>query len=190
MSNFKIAKRTLCTAFIEHGKHISTAETYIRQNFNLSEPQLKCVIVNIQKYVLPEFKIRWKKAARKVDVFLKNNKNWLDSELLVQFEVSEEPSTSSGTVRGRPCKNFEESAETTQRRKAIKLFRDSGLDHIHRSYVQGLRSIGQTVEAEIIQELRASSIEKKEILLQILKKTQLRNHLHLMKLWLYTTIYL
>lgn len=171
MSSFKTSRRNICIAFIENGKHISTAEKYIQENFTLSESQLQCVTVKLQKRLLPDFKTRWNKAGRNKDVFLKNNEQWLDGEFFVQFEDSEESSTSlPKSLRGRPCKKFEESAEITQKRKAIKLFRDSGVDHIYQSYVQGLRSIGEPLESQIIQELRSASPERKELVVATLRR--------------------
>lgn len=92
----------------------------------------------------------------------------MNSEYSVNLYTSDEPSTFGKKV-GRPCKAFKESTEVTQKQKAIKLFRDSGLDHIYHSYIRGLRSIGEEKESEIIQELQSAS-EVKEMMHQQLTK--------------------
>ena len=169
MGSFNIIKRELCLVFIERGKHISTAERYIKDRFDLSESNLTCVIVKIQKYLLPEFKSRWNKSGRIKTKFLQTNQKWLDGEFSVSFEGAN-VSLAAEYKRGRACRSYKESAKVTQHRKAIKLFRESGLDHIQHAYIQGLRSLGNTLEALIVQELRSTSSQTKEFIYQLIKK--------------------
>lgn len=123
----------------------------------------------VRKNLLPEFQKRWNQAYRKKERFLQKNASWWNSEYSVNLYTSDEPSTSGKKV-GRPCKAFKESSEVTQKQKAIKLFRDSGLNHIYHSYIRELRSIGEEKESEIIQELRSVSPEVKGMMHQQLTK--------------------
>lgn len=58
MASFKIIKRNICLVLTEHGKHFSTAERYIKENFDLSENELVCVLNMVWKNLLPEFQKR------------------------------------------------------------------------------------------------------------------------------------
>lgn len=170
MNTVVLSKRELCVAFIEHGKHISTAKNYIKSKYSLSEANLTCVIVKVQKELLPHFKYRWNASQRHKERFFADNELWLNGEVVVQLDESEEPGPSTGSKRGRPCKSFEESSEKTKKRKATQLFREKGLDTLQFSYVQGLRSIGAGNEAAIIELIRSASSEMQESVLQKLKQ--------------------
>lgn len=160
MSYLNINKRELCVRLIEHGKHISTVHMYIKERFpGLTEANNTCTVARIQKYLLPEFKQRWNKAGRSKDIFLTRYAEWLNGDFRIQFDEEEAPSTSHASKRGRPCKDYELSSARSKHRQAIRLFQESGLDHIHHSYMQGLKSIGKSKHAAIIEQLRSMPTE-------------------------------
>lgn len=117
MAVVKINVFNLCMAFIDHGKHISTAEKFLNDHFNLTEEQFICVKTNIQRSILPKFNARWALALRKKDRFIDSNREWLNAEFIVDFENTEaSTSTESGIKRGRPCKDYAESSELTKKK--------------------------------------------------------------------------
>ncbi|KAK9696782.1 hypothetical protein QE152_g31358 [Popillia japonica] len=150
-------------AFITQGKHISTAEKFLKDNYNLTETEFTCVKSNIQKTLLPNFKAKWAAGSRKKDRFIVNNLDWLNKDYVFDFDNTDgstpEISTPSGRQRGKPCKGYEESSESTKKRKATKMIRHSGVDQITFSYLQALRSIGEITHAKIIEKVKYLSPE-------------------------------
>lgn len=164
-----IKLKNLCMALMEQGKHILTVDKFIHDNYCLTKTQFACVKANIQRTLLSKFKAKWAAASRTTDRFIANNQDWLNTEFVTDFDDTErstaDVSIPSGTKRGRPCKQYEESCMSTKRRKAAKIIKESGIDQITFSYLQALRSIGEITQAKIIEKIRYLSAESKDSLL-------------------------
>lgn len=107
MSTFKCSKRELILFYINNRKDISVLQSYLRENYNVSENEITFITKEFQKTLLPQFNKRWTKVARGRDTFLRDNNQWLDTEFSVVLPVSMDedecdetttspPSTSSG----------------------------------------------------------------------------------------------
>lgn len=165
MSEFNCTRRDLCLILIESdGNYVVALTSYIRDNFtNFSEANIAKIVASVQKNLITNFRQRYTKSSRNKQIFLNKNSTWLDVIFTVNLEdptCESEPSTSTGK-RGRPSKTYEDSSDRTQRRKNKELLETCGLDFILNSYLQGLRSQGETEEAFIVEILRVLPMEKK-----------------------------
>lgn len=144
MSEFSCTRRDLCLLLIESNtNYVVSITNYIRTGFTeSSDANIAKIIASIQKSFLTQFRQRYTKSGRNKEQFLRQNSNWLDGIFTVNLEeptCEPEPSTST-EKRGRPSKTYEDSSESTKKRKNKELLDTCGLDFILNSYVQGLRS--------------------------------------------------
>lgn len=139
--------------------------TFLRENYELSGENIEEIISDLQKRLLPHFNKRWVQASRKKDIFLRTNSSWLDTEYSVNLTIDDESSlctpSTSGEKRGRPSIPYENSSESNKRRKNTALLRDYGFQHIYDAYLQGLRSMNDGVEANVVENIRNATQEKK-----------------------------
>lgn len=171
-TTFKCSKRELLLAYIEGGKKLEALSTVLKANYNISEDDMCFIISDIQRNLIPRFNKRWAEASRKKDTFLKKNNDWLDLEYLVTLPNSEvtpdiPPSTSSGK-RGRPCVSYGDSSESTKKRKNTALLSEYGFEHIYNAFVQGLHSIGEGIEAKLVETLRLADSDTKSLYLNLI----------------------
>lgn len=108
MSYLVFSVNELCNYFINNGCNLIGLTNYLSSKFELSGTKLENAVSSISKNFISKFNYRWIKASRTRDRFVKNNKQWLDSEFKVIF--NKEQPYSSGQL-GRPSKIYGESSE-------------------------------------------------------------------------------
>lgn len=175
MTSFNCSRRELVLFYIDNEKNISNLSIFLRENYHISEDNIGFIINDIQKKLLPQFNVRWAQASRKKDQFLRRNSDWLDKEYSVSLPVpmtQDEsspctPSTSSDK-RGRPCVPYEDSSESTKRRKNTTLLKEYGFQQIYETYLQGLRSMGELTEANVVELIRTVGTEKKKTIFEMI----------------------
>ncbi|GJQ76860.1 hypothetical protein Trydic_g15066 [Trypoxylus dichotomus] len=85
----------------------------------------------------------------------------------IQFGEERAPPTSCASRRGRPCMDYGLSSARSKHKKAIRLFRESRMEHF---YMQGLRSIGEPKHAAIFEQLCFLSKRAVDVFLKNLMK--------------------
>lgn len=162
MSSFSCIKRDFIIPYIEGGRTTESLSKVLLENLNVSENNLCFIVSDIQRHILPTFNKRWALASRKKETFLQQNSSWLDSGYSLNLPDSEQDSTpSTSGQRGRACVAYEDSAESTKKRKNTLLLQEYGFEHIKNAYLQGLRALGEYAEARLVEELRNADTPKK-----------------------------
>ena len=173
-NTFKCSKRELLLPYIKERRKLEALSTVLKEKYHVSEDNLCFIISDIQRNLIHPFNKRWTKASRKKDSFLKKNENWLNSEYLVTLPIIEvvtsvySPSTFS-EKRGRTCVSYEDSSEPTKRQKKAMLLSEYGFEPICEAYVQGLRSIGEEVEAKLVEKLRLADRDTMTLYLNLIE---------------------
>lgn len=168
MGHFTCSMLELMLVYIDSDKNISCVEQFVRERSQLKDENIQYIVNKIQKSLIPHFNDRWKKSQRKKERFLEKNAEWLNGEYSINVPISVK--ALSVSKRGRPLLSYENSAESSRKRKNTLLIQDTGLEHIQSAYTQGLRSIGEVEEAKIINLIRSMSKSKKKDLLESLEE--------------------
>ena len=186
MNSFSCSRRELILFYIENDKTVSALSTFLRENHHVSSENIDFIVCDIQKKLLPQFNTRWAQASRNKDNFLKKNSSWLDMEYSVSITEDESsPCTSSTTdKRGRPCVPYEDSSESSKRRKNTSLLREYGFEHIFEAYLQGLRSRGEGIEANLVEFISTADAEKRRQFPTCLAQVSFK-HYPKKKLWVF-----
>lgn len=89
-----------------------------------------------------EFKLRWNKSYRKIDVFNQINKTWLDCSICFM--------KNSSRKGGRPERSFEESSERTKRMKTKDLRESTPVDVLSYATQMTLRESGKVKASKLL----------------------------------------
>lgn len=112
---------------------------------NYTEEQTKDIKHKFS-YIKSEFKLRWLKAHKKEDVFLKKNSNWLQGAFSI-------PKVQQKLSAGRPKKPFIESSERTKRRKTKELRSAINEDVLLHAAQSTLRTSGKRDASQLLKEI-------------------------------------
>lgn len=96
------------------------------------------------------YEIRWQKCHRKNEIFVKNNKNWLDAS--ISFSPPPEPQQK----RGRNDLSFEECKEKTKVKKCKDIRDQISLPVLTYATQMSLRAAGKIDESKIVKEIISS----------------------------------
>ncbi|KAH9631334.1 hypothetical protein HF086_007669 [Spodoptera exigua] len=99
-------------------------------------------------YVKTELKKRWTKASKHDEVFLKNNRYWLEGTFEIPIE--------SRPPQGRPPKSFEDLSERSRRRKTEEVRANLGPDVIIHAAQSVLQSTGHRDASKVLKEITNS----------------------------------
>lgn len=102
------------------------------------------------------YEIRWQKCHRKNEIFVKNNKNWLDAS--ISFSPPPEPQQK----RGRNDLSFEECKEKTKVKKCKDIRDQISLPVLAYATQMSLRAAGKIDESKIVKEIISSPTKAKK----------------------------
>lgn len=71
MNKFKCSVRQIIDTYIESGRNTQSINFFVEKNYQLSEENIKYIVNNIKKTVIPSFNNRWKKSNRSLKIFKK-----------------------------------------------------------------------------------------------------------------------
>lgn len=103
-----------------------------------------------------QYKIRWQKCHRTDQVFLQNNKNWLDAS------ISFNAPPAQTQKRGRHDLQFDECTEKTKGKKCKDIRDNTPLSVLAHATQMSLRAAGKTDESKIVKEIISSPTRAKK----------------------------
>lgn len=122
---------------------------------------------------------KWKNCCRNLHVFEKQNKDWLDSDLILV-------ETTSSTNVGRKPKEFTECTPKTQVNKISHLVKKSSCEELMVAASVSLYNKGKRSASEIVSMVNSDVEVATKIKKKLCVRPKILINTHLKKLWLFT----
>lgn len=133
--------------------------TFVKMHFGdlaLNEEQNEQLKVFL-KQECEKIRVKWIRKQRRLDLFLKDYKQWLDEYLTFDMLAPAENYSKPSTSGGRPQKSFMYSSEKTKKRKVQHLVEDYSVEELGFAAQLSIRASGKRDAATLIKELSTSS---------------------------------
>lgn len=126
---------------------LDSYEDFLLIRYGDTENAKKC-LKQRYSYIKTEFTKRWMKASKHEEVFLKNNRDWLEGTFEIPIE--------SASPQGRPAKSFEDLSERSKRRKTEEIRATLKHDVIIHAAQSVLQNTGQRNASKVLKEITNS----------------------------------
>lgn len=132
-----------------------------------------------------KIRVKWHRKQRRLDLFLKDNEQWLNEDLTFTMLVSAENSWIPSTSSGRRQKTFVESSQKWKKRKVQHLLNDYSKDQVAFAAQLSVRASGKRDAATLIEELSTASPKRATTYKKARKiiNTKREHNILLKKLW-------